>query len=584
MSSGNLGSLTRRRSPFLALAATMILFVLWLSDFWTFVFIGAIAAGLVALSVGVVYGRTGMVSLCQFSFAGVSVWVIAWLNVHTGLPFVVNLLLGAAAAVPFGLVIGLLSLRLRGVNLAVATLGFASASLVVLRRNPFPGSFSNQIIERPAGFTTENGYFLFCCMAFAAVVGLLAVVGRSRVGKAWLAVRQSERATASLGLSVARVKLAAFSTGAFIAGLGGGLLAGQNGLVSNRSFEPFDSLTIFAVSVLVGARYVDGALAAGLLGAVLPELFRKWGVPLDVAPMLFGLGAIAVLSKGADGAHGQLRTVWAERSGLRRAKVGRPDDPPIDAPVSTVASEPGPPAASASKTLALDGVSVSYGSVVALDNVTMGVEPGRIHGLIGPNGAGKSTLIDVVAGFVQPRAGTIRLGATDLRCLSVHSRAQAGLRRTFQQGRTIEELQVGEYLDFAAGHSLDAAAADELLGFFGCPAADRPIASIDVGTRRVVEVAAAVGSAPSIVMLDEPGAGLAGAESADLARRIAQVPSRFGCAVLLVEHDMEMVRIACDDLTVLDFGTIIASGKPQDVLSDPRVIAAYLGTAVGAST
>ncbi len=576
MSPDEVVRLARTRSPALALAAALILYVLWLGDFWTFVFIGGLTSATVALSVGVVYGRAGMVSLCQFSFAAVGVWVMAWLNVNTSLPFVIMLLLGGVAAVPFGLVIGLVSLRLRGVNLAVATLGFASATSVVLRKNAFPGAFTNQAITRPGGFTTENGYFLFCCLVFGALVALLAVLVRTRTGRAWSAVRQSERATASLGLPVARVKLAAFSTGAFIAGIGGGLLGGQSGVVSNRSFEPFDSLLIFAVAVLVGARYVDGALGAGLLGAVLPELFRKWGIPLDVAPLFFGVGVVTVLMRGADGAHGHMRHWWAERQASRevplpdrRSPDAERERPPADLPERSVGA------------LELDGLSVSYGAVVALDSVSLRVEPDEVHGLIGPNGAGKSTLIDAVTGFVEPASGRLTLGGEDLARYRVHERARIGVRRTFQQGRAIEEMSVADYVEFAAGRELRSDELADILDFFACPPSTKRISSIDVATRRLVEVAGCIASGASVVMLDEPGAGLADEESSTLAERIKEVPKRFGCGVLLVEHDMEIVRVACDRLTVLDFGSVIASGTTADVLSADVVMAAYLGAPSG---
>ncbi len=561
-----------------ALAAVMVAVVLWLSNFWTFVFSGGLAMAVIALSVGVVYGRTGMVSLCQFSFAAVGVWAMAWLNVNTSLPFLV--LLGAAglAAVPVGLIIGVLSLRLRGINLAVATLGFASATLVVLRRNSFPGTFSNQPIMRPRWFESENGYFLFCVLIFGGLVGLLALMARTRVGKGWLAVRQSERATAALGLSVTHVKLAAFSMGAFLAGIGGGLLAGQNGVVSNRSFEPFDSLLIFAVSVLAGARYVDGAIAAGLLGAVLPELFRKWGIPLDVAPMLFGVGTVAILSRGAEGAQGQLRTQW------REFQAGKIQSSPQTVPGPRFAGQSanagmGVNAADPLSTtsLCLDGVSVSYGAVRALNDVNLEITSGQVHGLVGPNGAGKSTLIDTITGFVQPTAGRIELDGIDLLGLPVHRRVQAGVRRTFQQGRTIEDMAVGEYLEFASGRRLGAEETESILSSFGCPEREQQISSVDVATRRLIEVAGCVISGAPIVLLDEPGAGLGENESRHLADRIREVPATYGCGVLLVEHDMEIIRGACDELTVLDFGEIIASGDPAVVLANEEVVAAYLG-------
>jgi len=140
-------------------------------------------------------------------------------------------------------------------------------------------------------------------------------------------------------------------------------------------------------------------------------------------------------------------------------------------------------------------------------------------------------------------------------------------------------MKVGAYLTFAAGRTLDAAAIDEILDFFGCPGRETLISSIDVATRRLVEVAGAFASGASIVLLDEPGAGLADAESARLAKCISNAPTRFGCGVLLVEHDMEIVRVACDRLTVLDFGSVIASGVPAEVLKSDVVVRAYLGGA-----
>lgn len=574
MNLAELKRLAKRKRLAFAVAAIAIVFVLWLSDFWTFVFIGAIGTALIALSVGIVYGRTGMVSLCQFSFAAVSVWVIGWLTVNTGLPFAVLLVIGGLAAVPFGAAIGLLSLRLRGVNLAVATLGFASASLVVLFENPVPGTFANQPVRRPGGFPGENGYFLFACIVLAAVAALLSVIGRTRYGRAWIAVRQSERATASLGLSVARVKLTAFSVGAFVAGIGGGVLAGLTGLVSNRSFEPFDSLLIFAIAILAGARYVDGAIAAGIFGAVLPELFRKWGIPLDIPPIMFAIAAIRVLSKNSEGAAGRIRL----RTNARKVKLAgqRPAEP-----LPSVEPAPSPEPAWVTKREAHDldiaGLSVAYGAVVALDGVSISVKVGEVHGLIGPNGAGKSTLIDAVTGFVAQDSGHVTLGPTILDDMPVHKRARSGIRRTFQQGRVIQEMEVGAYLTFAAGRTFEPGAIDEILEFFSCPGPETLISSIDVATRRLVEVAGAFASEASIVLLDEPGAGLADAESARLAKCISAAPSRFECGVLLVEHDMEIVRIACDRLTVLDFGSVIASGVPSEVLAADAVVAAYLG-------
>ena len=197
--------------------------------------------------------------------------------------------------------------------------------------------------------------------------------------------------------------------------------------------------------------------------------------------------------------------------------------------------------------------------------------------MIGPNGAGKSTFIDVVSGFVRPSGGSLCLAGRPLDRLAVHRRARLGIRRTFQQSRVVPELTIGSYLSMTAGHRLDDLEIEDLREFLRLPDPDRLISTVDVGTRRLIEIAGCLASRPRLVMLDEPAAGLADHESQRLAERISEIPDRFACAVLLVEHDMHLVSRACDTVAVLDFGQLIAIGEPHHVLSDPRVLAAYLG-------
>ena len=233
--------------------------------------------------------------------------------------------------------------------------------------------------------------------------------------------------------------------------------------------------------------------------------------------------------------------------------------------------------APAGEALAITGMTVRYGALTALDAVDITVPSGMVVGIIGPNGAGKSTLIDAVCGFVERYDGTVALRGRPIDGLRAAARARAGLRRTFQQGRAIPELTVGDYINLYSARPLPPADLDDVLGYFGLPAADEPVVFVDVGTRRVLEVAAAVACRPVVAFLDEPAAGLGSDEAAALAQRIRGIPARFGCAVVLVEHNIELVADVCSLITVLDFGVVIASGAPGEVLSDPRVMAAYLG-------
>jgi branched-chain amino acid transport system permease protein len=189
-----------------------------------------------------------------------------------------------------------------------------------------------------------------------------------------------------------------------------------------------------------------------------------------------------------------------------------------------------------------------------------------------------------VTGFIRSYQGSIEVNGQAVDRMAAHRRAHAGVRRSFQQGRTIPDLTVEQYLRLGLtatqNRALGAAELDDLLSFFGCPGPRTRVADIDVGTRRLLEVAETVAAKPAIVLLDEPAAGLAGADSVSLAQRIADIPARYGPAVLLVEHDIELVSAAATHAVVLDFGKVIASGPPLQVLADRNVIGAYLGEEV----
>jgi branched-chain amino acid transport system permease protein len=560
----------RRAEPRWVLGGGAVLFAVVLgfvlSDYYVFLATSVLVAALIARSIGLVTGQAGMITLCQMSFAAVGGWAVAGLTANTGLPFLVQCLAGSLAAVPFGLAIGLPALRVRGVHLAVITLGFAVAVDLWINRRNFPGVEEGVAVIPSAPLDTPRSYYLFCLAVFVLVSWGLAVAGRRRLGAGWLAVRHSERASAALGLSVTRTKLGAFALSSAIAGLGGALMAGQVSLLTPQAFNPMTSLVAYAAAVMFGARYVEGALLAGGVGVALQELFRRLGIPLDFVDLIFGLGVIDALRRGHGGVAEQLRATLDRPSGVTAA------DRPALAPVP-----PQPPvAADAPSALRVRGLTVRYGSVTALDELDLDVPQGSVVALIGPNGAGKSSAIDAITGFARSTGEVAVLGRS---CdgLPPHARARLGLRRAFQQDRTVPELSVGDYLALAAGRRLTVDELAEALAFVDGPGADARIGALDVGTRRLVEVAGVLVARPAMALLDEPAAGLAPEESRRLADRVREIPARFGAAVLIVEHDMEHVQAAASHVTVLDFGKVIAAGAPGDVLRDPTVVAAYLG-------
>jgi branched-chain amino acid transport system permease protein len=543
-----------------------------------FTAITAAVQGLIALSSGMLFGRVGLLALCPLGFAGLSTWVMAWLTVNQRMPWLAMLAIAALAAVPAGLIVGGLALRLRGVNLAIVTLAFGAAIVSIFAQHKFPGSQdATKRSTRPFGFTSDRMYFVLCFLILIAVGVALEWFGRGRAGQSWRAVRYSERATASAGLSVPQVKLKAFVVSALMSGIAGALFVGQyKGGVSETSFLPLGSLAIVAASVMVGSQSLSGAVMAGLLSSLIPELFRRNHWATQYPQMLFGLGAIQALSKGGGG----ISSTFPWRM-PRRSTSPPPAPPPALVDVPSDASSN---TASTSIVLQIRGLGVRYGALAALAGVDLDVPARTVVGVIGPNGAGKSTLIDAVTGFIAGYSGSITLDGQPIDHLSATGRAQAGLRRTFQQGRAIPELTVGQFITLATPKPLASAELDELLGFFGLPPADEPISFVDVGTRRILEVAACIASRPKVAFLDEPAAGLGHEQSVVLGQRIKEIPARFGCSVVLIEHDVALVAQASSTITVLDFGGVLASGTPEEVLANPLVTAAYLGDEVFTTT
>jgi branched-chain amino acid transport system ATP-binding protein len=235
--------------------------------------------------------------------------------------------------------------------------------------------------------------------------------------------------------------------------------------------------------------------------------------------------------------------------------------------------------------LQAERVSVRFGGVLAVDQVSLSVEPAAITGLIGPNGAGKTTIFNVFGGLQQPTEGKVFLDRRDITKLKAHVRARRGMARTFQRLEVFGSLSVRDNIQVAAeirkswarDRSRPAAVADELIERIGLgDVAGARVDAVPTGTARLVELARALATRPSLLLLDEPGSGLDQQETVVLGDVLLDLVSD-GMSVLLVEHDVELVMRVCDRVNVLDFGRLMAEGTPAEVQSDPAVQAAYLG-------
>ena len=544
---------------------------LMLPNYYVFLGASAIVAAITLLGLGVVTGSAGMISLCQMSFATIGAWVVTGLNVieAPGDP-VIWMICGGVVAGLLGVLVGLPALRLRGVNLAVVTLGFAAAVHLTLVQLQFPGATGGVRVLRPAFISTDREFFVFAAITLA--VCALAVYGlkATRIGAGWLVVAFSERGTASAGASVSTTKLGAFATSATLAGISGGLVTMQVGFASPATFSVLMSLALYVLAVVIGSHLIDMAILGGIVWVGIPEILKQFGVPQDWAFVVFGvLGIQAITSRSnvGEGLRAALRS--------RRSRGAATTDI-VDANAGEAVAAPAV-SADAPIVLSATDLAVRFGAVVALDGVNITLREGEIIGLIGPNGAGKSTLTDVLTGFLPRHEGDVALDGKSLRGASPTRRSRLGLRRTFQQDRVPPGLTIEAYVRFVARRRVTRGEIAELLDFFGCPEQSTPLAQVDVGTRRLVEVVAQLAARPRVLVLDEPAAGLSHEAHVALGERLVQVPARFGASVILIEHDLDLVRRVCPRIVVLDFGQVVADGDQDAVLRNPRVRTAYMG-------
>ncbi len=556
---------------------------------------------LIALSVVVVTGYAGQVSLAQYAFAGIGAFVSARLAQTQGLPFWAAFLAGVAAAVPVGLIFALPALRTRGINLAVATLGLALAvDRLVMGNKDFTGGFAGTVVKPPVLFgasldsTVHPERYAFLCLTLFTVAALLvANLRRGRAGRRLLATRANERAAASLGIGTVGAKLYAFALAGVIAAVAGVLLAFRYPNVGFTGYSVFDSMNIVVLAFLGGVGYIGGALLAGGLavGGALTELVTNLINLNKYATLVTSAALILMVINDPNGLTFRLtRLSSALRDRLPDRWRGTETGEPVGVAQAGESQPRGTP-----RQLTAENLTVRFGGVVALNGVGLTVRPGEIVGLIGPNGAGKTTFIDSVTGFCRTSEGRVTLDGEDIGSLSVRRRALAGLGRSFQTLELFEDMTVADnlrsacddrsglaYLSdllFARRHPLPPLAQRVAREFELTDDLHRLPGELSYGRRRLLGIARAVARHPSILLLDEPAAGLDEHETAELGDLLRRIVDEWGTGILLVEHDMGLVMSLCDRLVVLDFGTLLMEGTPDDVRKDARVRTAYLGRA-----
>jgi sulfate-transporting ATPase len=563
--------------------------------------IGSLIAAVIGLSLVVVTGFAGQVSLAQLALAGVGAFTLSGLTQSWGVPFPFAPLLAALASTVVGVVIGLPALRLRGLTLGIATLALAYGISAAWFRNTQIVSSSGARVTQPKLFGLDLSVgigrafprieFGLLCLAVLVITAL--AVARLRVsalGSAMLAVRSNERSAAGIGVNVVRVKILSFAIASFIAGIGGSLLAYRRSVVTYDSFATFGGLTLLATAYLAGITSVSGGIIAGGLatGGIVYFGLDRGGNLGDWFEIINGVALIAMVIANPEGI-ANLGHRLADKLARRRSARERPEPAAAPATSPTSAATGFSPSvrrndrAAEGSVLDVAGLTVVYGGVVAVSDVSLTVEPGTVVGLIGPNGAGKTSVIDAITGFAAAR-GTVHLLGQPIEHLATHTRVHRGLARTFQAVELYEDLSVEENIRAALSavpRDQRRTATTKVLELVGiAELRDRSAGELSQGQRQLVSIARASAVNPSVLLLDEPAAGLDTGESKWLGERIRNI-ANTGVGVLLVDHDVALVLGVCDYIYVLNLGRVIAHGTPAEVRSDRGVAEAYFGDLPG---
>jgi ABC-type branched-subunit amino acid transport system ATPase component/branched-subunit amino acid ABC-type transport system permease component len=565
------------------------------------------------LSLGLLLRTSRQVSLCQYGFAAIGAAAMGHFT-GAGIPWLVALLLAALVTVPVGAFIAIPAIRLSGVFLALATLGFGILleQMVYTMGWMFGPSSNGLATTRPnlsiGGFQlgSDEGMY-FVVLAFVVIVAVaIAVLTQTRLGKLLRALGDSPVALDTYGVNVNVIRMVVFCISAFIAAIAGALTASVDTYAIGSNFPSFGSLTLVTVVIVVVLGDPWYAFVAAATLTLIPLYLPGGNVAATVLAIL-GVGSVLVpvfrhrlqatppraVQAFADwiSTHPSPRASGAVPSQAGKAAAGKAESARQDAVPAARAPRP-----AGSTSLSIESLTIRYGGALAVNSATLTVKAGMITGLVGPNGAGKTSIFNACSGLVKPSDGRVTLHGSDVTHASPSQRARLGLGRTFQRVQLFESLDVRSNITLAresalAGSSplrqvvgrrgdareIDRAVASaiELTGVGAY--LDKPVDHLSTGQRRLVELARVLAGPFDTILLDEPSSGLDPTETEHFGEILCRAVAERGLGVLLVEHDMALVQQTCAQVYVLDYGSMIFEGTPQQMLTAESVRAAYLG-------
>ncbi|MDQ1687843.1 MAG: branched-chain amino acid transport system ATP-binding protein [Frankiaceae bacterium] len=567
----------------------------------------AVSLAVAAIALNVLMGYAGQISLAHMTFVGIGAYTAGYLTAveHLRMPFYAGIVGAMLMGAGIAFLIGLPALRLRGLYLAIVTIGFTFVGEESLFRiEALSGGSGGIRLPRPyfggAGLTRDSDYLALLVVILAVVWLIDSNLLDSKLGRAFHAIRADEQTAASFGIDTAGYKLLAFGISGAMAGLAGAMLGPVSGIANAEAF-PFESslaLVIFVIVGGLGSRV--GALVMALTFTIFPEILVKvFGGGIRGFDLIIGsLLLIATVAINPGGLAAALREREEKRNAKEYAEADTatlPDLPRPSGITRRIGARRGQPL------LSVRDATVRFGGLIALDGASINVFPGTITGLIGPNGAGKTTLFNVAAGVIKPSRGHVELFGKDVTNEPAFARAELGLGRTFQLIGLAKHLSVLDNLMLAQHTVADYGIGEALLRVGRAPAQekqlrerameairalgferyrDTSVKHLSHGQQRIVEIGCTLVTAPELVLLDEPSAGMSPGAAENLAERLADIRDQLGRTVLIIEHNLPLVLGICDEIYTLSAGQVIAHDTPEEIAVHPEVVASYLGTAV----
>ena len=564
-----------------------------LPDFWIFQlnYIGLYA--LTCLGLVLLTGVSGLTSFGQAAFVGMGAYTTAWLTLNTDLSPWLTLWVGLALTGVSALVVGLMTLRMSGHYLPLATIAWGLSLYYLMGNLDALGKYDGLLGLKSlsiAGFDIGQGRAFFVLTWLILLSASLCFLNLldSRAGRAIRSLKNGTRMAEAMGINTFRYKVIAFVLAALLASVSGWLMAHFQRTVNPSAFGLKMGIEYLFMTVVGGVGYVWGALVGSGLVKLLDDylqvlLPRLIGTSGSYEVIVFGIVLVLVLKYLPDGLWSLVARFMPRQN--RSENWHNADALP----------ERSKPAAG-ELVLDVQGIRKQFGGLVAVNDISFQIKSQQIVGLIGPNGAGKSTTFNLITGVLDLTSGAVVYRGEKISALPSREIARRGMARTFQHVKMIPDMTVLENVAMGAysrshrgvlSGMLRTNQAEEQRLFkeaqrqlerIGMGHAMHELAgNLAMGPQRLMEIARALCADPALLLLDEPAAGLRHKEKQNLANVLRQLRDE-GVSILLVEHDMDLVMQVCDHLVVMEFGTLLTQGTPQEIQQSPVVRAAYLGT------